>query len=334
MRKTDSKDVAAKRRKAGVVTPPAFAGGARRPRVTPMHVVECDAWELPTFASDESLIPALNRGVWESVRRQTNGHGDSSWRGGIKSLDDAADLLRKGWPEGAERARKLADGLLPLLPPPESLRRKTRWSDDGGELDRDRLYSSGIETAFRSTRQVLQRSPRTIKLVGSWSINGSYSAEQVAWNGAALTALVDLLESADFRVELSLCLAAEQYTPETVSMPIVRIKTANEPLNINTVAAVAGHAGIFRSYGFMAICSSPYKVSSSYGHALMIEQAWKQAVDAGVLETADGFMELAVNEHGAIGMIAKVLKKLMPENVEFAGALDGLLDSKRQTRGW
>jgi hypothetical protein len=286
-----------------------------------MHVVECDAWELPDFHERmHDLIPEINHSTWNCILRDGS---DSSWRGGVEDWPAAKKLLQEGWPEGAEQARKLADGMLPLLPPPESLRRRTRWAEDGGELDRDRLYSSGIETAFRTTKQHLQRAPRVVRIIGSWSISGSHSAKQIAWNGAAITALVDLLEGADYRVELSLGLPANQYGG-SVSLPVIRIKVPQEPLNINTVAAVAGHAGIFRTYGFAAITSSPYQVSSSFGSPMQLKAAWEQGSNAGVLEIPDAYMEPAYDEDGAYNRVSEVLKQLMPDDVELKHRLDVL----------
>lgn len=310
MRKADSQTVAAERAAAGIVQAPA--------RNTPMHVVECDAWELVDFHErKDELVPEINQGTFRHILSEPDTRAE--WYGGVTSWEDAKRLLQDGWSEGAERARKLADGMLPLLPPPESLRRRTRWAEDGGELDRDRLYSSGIETAFRTTKQHLQRAPRTVRVIGSWSISGSHSAQQIAWNGAAITALVDLLEGADYRVELSLGLPANQW--DSVSLPVIRIKVPQEPLNINTVAAVAGHAGIFRTYGFAAIISSPYRVGSSFGCPMQLKQAWQQGERAGVLELPDAYMEVCYDEQGAYDRVSEVLTQLMPDDVELKARL-------------
>src|SRR5690349_6580314 len=115
MRSKTSTDAAKMRRKAGVKTPAT---------ATPMHVIECDAWELTEFYDrSDSLIPDCNRDVFNSIMRSGSG---GEWRGGIDSWDAAKSVLRDGWPEGSERARNLAANLLPLLPPPESLRRRTK----------------------------------------------------------------------------------------------------------------------------------------------------------------------------------------------------------------
>lgn len=320
MRKTDSKNIAAERVKAGIKPEPA---GVKQ---LPMHVIECDAWELVEFHERwQELIPAINHDTYGYIRLT-----GSDWSGNIRSWEDASRVLREGWPEQAERAKKLAEGMLPLLPPPESLRRKTRWADDGDELDRDRLYASGIETAFRTTRQHLQRSPRTVRIIGSWSIAGSHTAEEIAWNGAAITALVDLLENADFRVELSLGLPANE--GRSISLPVVRIKAPMEPMNINTVAAVAGHAGIFRSFGFAAIISSPYKVDASFGRPMNLRDTWAQGVKAGVLETADAYMEPAYSEDQAFTRVTEVLKELMPDDTELAERMAQFAELRREIR--
>jgi hypothetical protein len=319
MKGTDSKKIAEDRKAAGIKTPDA-------PRM-PMYVVELDGYELAEFYNRrEELIPKHNQHLIHGI------HFGSNWSGSVSSWNDAEKLLREGWPEGAEQAKKLAAGMLPLLPPPESLRRRVKWGEDGGELDRDRLYSQGIETAFRTTRQFLQRSPRVVRIVANWSLHCGYSAKQVAWHGAAITSLVDLLENADFRVELSLAFPTRQYAmkPVSVCMPVVRIKTPTEPLNINSVAAIAGHAGIYRTFGFAAEMSSPYGIQESLGSCLTAREAWTQGVESGVLEPVDAFMEVSAGETNAFRNVASVLNQLMPEDKEMHDRLKSMIDLKAQ----
>lgn len=284
-----------------------------RPNV---YIVECDAYELPEFYERrDELIPKHNMGHIESIFGY-NHHGGADWYGeNCKSWDDAKRLIREGWPKGVERAAKLADKLQGILPEPESARRRPKWNDDDqGELDRDKLYSSGIDTAFRGNTRAVLRAPRVIRIVANWSMHAGYSADQIAWNGAAITALLDTLERADYSTELSLCFATEHYEQGGhVAMPVVRVKTAGDPLSLNAIAAVAGHAGIYRSFGFAAECSSPNQCQFGLGHCLQVKQAWEKAVAANVVETVDSYMEISTSEESAIDEMVRVLKHLFPE---------------------
>ena len=96
-------------------------------------------------------------------------------------------------------------------------------------------------------------------------------------------------------------------------------------MNVDTIAAVAGHAAIFRTYGFKMICTSPHTVAESLGRALTITDAWGKAVEAGVLEPVDAFMELATSEAGALARVGEVLKKLMPHDPDFLANVDAMI---------
>lgn len=285
------------------------------PPPQPFYVVECEAGELPDFHEKRSeLIPEKNLRRVERIFPQ-DGHHDSQWYGSVRSWEEAAKVLRQGWPEGAQQAKDLAEIIGGVLPEPESVRRRVRWSDDdGGELDRDKLYTSGIEGAFRSTTKVKQRATRSLRIVANWSISAWFTASQLAWNGAAIVALVDLLEAADYRVELSLALPVQQHGGNrSISMPVVRIKRSQDPLDVNAVAAVAGHAGIYRSFGFAAICSSPHKIGDTLGACLQVKQAWEQAVKAGVCESVDAYMETSHDAGSAVERIFGVLRQIFPD---------------------
>lgn len=282
-----------------------------------VYVAECDAYELPEFYERrEELVPQCNAYLIHKIFGGEYGRMGAGWYGeNCANWDDAKAILHKGWPKGVERAAKLAAKLQTALPEPESARRKTRWNDDdGGELDREKLYSSGVETAFRGTTRVRQRAPRVIRIVANWSMNAMYSADQIAWNGAAIVALLDLLERADYSTELSLGFPTRHYLHDNhITMPVVRVKTAGDPLSLNAIAAVAGHAGIFRSFGFAAICSSPRAVNDSLGSCLGVKEAWEIAQKAGVVEAPDAFMEIASSEEQAIDQMVNVFRHLFPE---------------------
>jgi hypothetical protein len=265
------------------------------------------------------MIPEHNMHHISDIFGGMHGGHERGWYGPageeLKSWDQAIKVLREGWPKGAERSKKLADSIAALLPEPETARRRPRWNDDdGGELDRDRLYTSGVETAFRGTTRVKLRAPRAIKIVANWSMHCGYTGEQVAWNGAAIAALCDLLERADYAAELSLMFATDHYSEGNhIVCVVVRVKTAGEPLSMNAIAAVAGHAGIYRSLGFAAECTTPNQAQFGLGSCLKAKDAWTQAVESGVVEPVEAFMELSASQEDAEKQVKRVLRQIFPD---------------------
>lgn len=296
---------------------------AERPTTAqPIYIMECDSMELARFYDErDTLIPKHNRHAIDEIFNGGYGHTES-WYGGLKSWEEARKVLTDGWPKGAEQAQKLAEELGAALPDPQSIRRRTAWKDDGGELDRDRLYSQGLETAFRSTTQHRTTAPRVLRIVANWSMHEGYTAEQISWNGAAMCALLDLLENASYRCELSLCFATRQYAmrPVSVSMPVIRVKEAREPLNISRIAAVASHAGVYRSFGFAALCSTPYPVNSGLGSCLNARDAYRIAVEQKISEAVDLHIEISSTKGEAIRTCTKVLADLFPTDTALMAA--------------
>ena len=308
---------------------------------SPIWVIECDAIEMPEiWERRQELMPNshnLNFAQTHIFQGASGGLYGREWYGplsaykGEKAWAAANKLVREGWADGIERGRTLGEKLKAILPDPETVRRTTHWREDGGELDRDRLYSSGIETAFRGTRQKRMRAPKGLKIVKSQSMNCGYSADQYAWNGAAIMGLMDILEGADYRAELVCAYPAimggwgdgESHT----SMPVIRVKAANEPLSLPAVAAVACHAAAFRAYVFAMYCTSPYAVDHGLGHPTTAKETWEKAVTAGMLEPVDAFMDLAHDEKSALRACVATLRQIFPSanNDEFDAKLEDMM---------
>lgn len=318
MKTRDSKDVV---RQEGAPVP-------SHPR---LYVVECDAYELPEFyfRRSELFTCSCNH---ERITQIFNGEGmhNREWYGGeLKEIEGekgwkaARDLIQSGWPVGADTARKLADTLLAKLPEPESARRKPIWKDEGDDIDRDRLYSGDLDTAWRGTTKVIQRAPRVIKIAAAWGMNCGYTAKQIMWNGVAITALLDVLERSGYGTELVLGFPSILWEMggRCHALPIVRLKTAGDPLDLSNIAVIAGNAGIFRSFGFAMLASSPVDVGSSFGMPMQIRSAWKAAVEQGVAEPVDAYVEISSSEEQAFDTCVGVLKELFPELTE---ALDAI----------
>lgn len=305
---------------------------------SPIFIVECDAMELTEFHTNRNtLIPAHNRQfvrVRDGDRLPNDpaemGREYKRWYGGIKTWSEAVAILTNGWPEGVAQAAELSAKIEATLPEPESLRRTVSWGDDGEEVDRDRLYSSGIDFAFRRTTQKVQSAPKVIRIVANWSMHCLMTDEQIKWNGSAIIALLDVLEKADYSTELMLGFPTRSWSANNhVSMPLIRVKTAGEPLNMSAIAGIASHAGVYRSLGFAALCSTPHQMDSSLGVPISVRDACKQAVENGILEAPEAFMETSSDEKSATRNCIATLREIFAEHPELLAALDDLQNKER-----
>lgn len=257
----------------------------------------------------------LRRDYKEEIRQRLAGQNSYTgrrWYGDLESMDEAADLLEKGWPEGAERVSKLAASISDVLPKAKSVRRKLRWAEDGDEVDRDRVLSGDLDHSWRSSRREAVDAPRTISIETNWGGNCHLTAEQLFWQGAMAAALADRLEDAGYRVEIY----ADNYVHHSRgaktghSLTRVRIKEAESPLRPDVLAAALCHAGIFRTFGILAIEQSPYRVTTQHGHCRELgSREMELLIAAGVMDRDSILLPMANSEDEAVAGIKRAIEK-------------------------
>lgn len=173
------------------------------------------------------------------------------------SVDHLRQAAQGHWPEGVALVESMAEELRQALhiAPPQSRRRRTRFSDtDGAELDVDRLRSG--QDFWRTTRREVSTGPANLTLSVDVAAAASRSAESIIWRGVAAIVVTELLEAAGYRVELWAHEAGEHaYTDGTNGMNAVCLKSLGDVLDRSTlVNAVSGW--FFRTVFFSEITRS------------------------------------------------------------------------------
>src|SRR6266568_4863367 len=205
--------------------------------------------------------PAPNRVIRKKMLNQAFEHYGPEWMGGLRSWEEAAAVLAKGWPEGAERLRVLTQKLSSQVPQAKSIRRKLTWADAGDEICRDRLQSGQLDSCWRTMRRALFVAPQTVAIETTWGGHYGQTAEELFWQGAAAAVLTDILEEAGYRVEVYANRVSQRRSGDR-HLSRVKVKEAEMPMRSDGVAAVLCHAGIFRTFGFLCIEQS----ESDMGH--------------------------------------------------------------------
>lgn len=285
-----------------------------------LSVVECDAQELSLFYDNrDALVHPVNVVYMTTESWATQGGrdwlGEDVRQGFPEAYEDCRKVLQDGWPRGVERVQELVAKLRRKLPEPESARRKPRWGDEGDDLDRDKLYSGQLDTAWRTTTRVKRRAPRVVRIAFSWGMSCFASAEQLANSAASLMVLADLLEAADYQTEIVLCgTATHGYGSDAMtSASIVHLKHAGDALNPNNIA-IAGHAGIFRTFGFHMICAHDRPVDCGLGHPSELAGTWKQLVDEKMVLPVDAIIERCTSMKGAENRVIKALREILGDD--------------------
>ncbi|QDP46543.1 MAG: hypothetical protein Unbinned4098contig1000_3 [Prokaryotic dsDNA virus sp.] len=195
---------------------------------------------------------ATARYYWE--RRLANRKFDS-WYGTLqgKTIDDARKYVTEGWREGADKALSFVSDIYAkcTLPEPKDVRRKQVWSDDGDELDYDKLMGGELDTMYRTTKREGKGQTPHCSLIVNWGGLAYVEADDLFWSGAVAIILSDVLENAGYRVEIVGCNTSQQ-DGGVYSATSVAVKELDEPLRTDIVAGALCEAGVFRTLGFAA----------------------------------------------------------------------------------
>lgn len=234
--------------------------------------------------------------------------------GGLRTQQDARDILDRGWQSGSDRLQSIMREITP--PTVKSRQRRVTWRDDGDELSIDRAMRGQWDSAWRTSRRVWTAGPTTVTLVAGWGGNCDKTPEQLFWRSAAAAALTDVLESAGYRVRL---IAGCSFVgAQGNALTLVDLKLETEPMRIDAIAGMLCHAGIFRSYGLRACLQMPFNIGGGHGqHDSNIESKYRTlASDGGLPEDAIviGTGSRHYGREDAIAEIERVINQLGVES--------------------
>jgi hypothetical protein len=183
---------------------------------------------------------------------------------GARSELEARSVLTKGYPEGAKLVETLAKAIEKEMPPPKSRRRMRRWREEGDEISIDRLRQ-GYDTPWRSMHRQLRSACGLVEVISNWGDDCGATISQLQYSGAAALALTDLLERADYSVELALVAAMVPHVyGEGTSLVRVDLKRMGELIDLEQLAAVAVYPAAWRIYGLCAFQQGPYSSGTQY----------------------------------------------------------------------
>jgi len=164
----------------------------------------------------------------------------------------AEALTRTAWPEGLELLAKM-----PLVAPdvPVSIRRKPRYGPDGDELCSDRLYDGRLGAAWSSLHRATRAGSPIVTLAIDLFAGATQPASELIYRGIAAVRAVDALETAGYRVELYVCKHTNLDPCEVPTTVVLRVKAANESLNVDRVLFACAHPSSLRFVIFSLLTS-------------------------------------------------------------------------------
>jgi len=173
-------------------------------------------------------------------------------------------LIRNGWNDGATRLFEMAKQI--KAPTVQTIKRKMIWGDEGREIDLDSYLARDTERLWTDYTKIRKNSGgRVVKISANIAAPGFTSGDAFFWPGAAATVLTDLLTQAGYLTEVNLHLVTTNSRDnDRKHTAIIRVKDAEQPLSVVSLASTLCFAGFFRTIGFNWLCKT-YKKGCGSG---------------------------------------------------------------------
>lgn len=174
--------------------------------------------------------------------------------------EDAIDLLKNGWNQMAEKI----NSRMILLDSKIGITKKTKTNYDvvGFQASVPR-YLQGIPTNMVNKKQIIQKQ-KVITINKSISYPSSFKTEQIMEHSIKALQIVKAIEESGIRVNLNIIFSATTRTQDLTLK--IRIKSANERLNISKMAFPLVHPSMLRRLVLRYVETAGLDSSWVYGY--------------------------------------------------------------------
>lgn len=248
-----------------------------------------------TVADMPSLLhtahfPEINQTFQRERMEEIDG---SSTFGGIGSAASAADMLmRTGWDAGLARARAQVPNVTRGLEIPEAQTRKRKRviGPEGDTIRLDAVMAGNWDRAYESRRKRFASGPAVLSVACGFGGNIFISHEEMFYTGLQMLAVAELLESAGWQTEIRAVKLNEYKGTGHIHVQDWTCKEAGQPLRAENVISLFGHAGVYRTFGWLGNAATHKRVPFGGGSVLegaKFDKAFRAAAQAGVIASAD-----------------------------------------------
>ena len=190
---------------------------------------------------------SVDRGRWAERRTKTN------------SFEEAVALMKKGWTEMAQQMTQK----LKATPDMELIHQMRTVIGVAGFQPIVPLYLAGVPTNMVS-KQMVPIKQKVINVTKSVDYSGSVSSDKIVEESIKAMQIVKKLESQGYRVNLYITLGS--FTGGTEIVCKVKVKGANEKLNVSKLAFPLAHPSMLRRLLFRWIEVIPNVTKSFIGN--------------------------------------------------------------------
>lgn len=287
----------------------------------PNHQFSGDAQELRAIFPPMDPNHKCSQSFWssplalgKSVHHQKNGawyknpwEGDESFRG-TKSMDEAVEIVSKGWQAGAKQASKLLDRIRASHPLQKKL---IKYGIAGTHPNVARAIAGAVMNMFLPDNKKASR--RTvITLLSDMSANCGHDKVELINRAAVVAALIDQVEASGYACDVICYCYTRSGTTEALTA--VLVKNSNQPVDIARLAFGVGHPSMLRRFAFADWCVRPLVsgLGSGLGHVRNLDRAnlkGRNIYDIAGVESTDCFRTEEKAEKEGLKYIVEDLQK-------------------------
>lgn len=220
------------------------------------------------FIEQALVVPA--RQDSSSSRQQRT--GPDPWHG-TNTFEQAVEIARRGWPEGAAKALELRAAVESAVRDLINARSTTYTFDVAGEyVDVGRFLSGEPECFGTESTDFGSNSRPVVKIVANLAASGAVSPESLFVRGAAIVAAIDVLEALGRRVEVWIAKGSGvQRTGGRVHETHVLVKRADQPLDIDRLGFAVAHPACLRRLCFSIMEQHGHLPNDTYPREVTVE---------------------------------------------------------------
>lgn len=213
------------------------------------HVV-CETWgDLLSFVQGPR-----DKCLYRSSQNKSTNRDDWTM---TKDFPSAIKLATDGWRKGTDAVNRISQRLEAKLIH-KIVREDVNYDVEGMGFDVSRYLSGEPEHWVQQVESDLaENSHRHVRVVCNVAVSCGISTQVIQARGAAMAALIEMLEYAGHRVELWVCASgSDKYSPnshaDAVIVASVKVKAYDQPIDPARLAFALCHPSMFRRVFFSA----------------------------------------------------------------------------------
>ena len=236
-----------------------------------------------SFITDADKTNNLNPHARQSRNRDAH---STHWTG-TASWEEVLDLARLGWPEGLNRIKDQVHIIERFIGPRQPKKELAYNVVGPGILDFDRYIQGRPDAWVTWQEQDTQDgwSAKVVPILFNVSASSGIDKAVLFRRGAAVCALIDILEHSRIRVELTIAEYANYQG--TDGLFLVKVKKSEEPADMDRIAFALCHASVLRRLMFSMAEQYIPNLPSSYGRPQSYHQEGALNLDAASLYIRD-----------------------------------------------